>query len=200
MKKFIASFLLIIMIVSLAACNNNSETPSNDNNNIVEENPKDIQEEEGGEKNNEIVEPTPKTDEVEATLYFANKKYIETGDESLEKLITEQRTIEYGDISLEETIVKELMKGPESDELSNVIPSTIKLLGIEVADGTAFVNFAEEGLYGGSMQEDFTLSQIIGSLLELDSVERVQFLIDGEKAESLMGHFDISEPFDEIMD
>ena len=46
------------------------------------------------------------------------------------------------------------------------------------------------------MQESFTISQIVNSLVELDSVERVQFLIDGQKGETLMGHFEISEPFE----
>lgn len=189
MKKIITIFLLILMVFNLAACAK-SNTPS-ENDEIVEENPQDIEDEE-----DEIVEPTPKTDEVEVILYFANKEYVETGDESLEKLITEKRTVEYGDISLEERIVKELMKGPDSDKLSTVIPSNVKLLGVEVANGTAFVNFAGEGLYGGSMQESFTISQIVNSLVELDSVERVQFLIDGQKGETLMGHFEISEPFE----
>ena len=191
MKKFIAIFLLVLMVFSLAACTK-SNTPSDDND-IVDENPQDVVEEE----EDEVVEPTPSTDEVEITLYFANKEYVETGDESLEKLIPEKRTVEYGDISLEERVVKELMKGPDSDELSTVIPSNVKLLGVEVSDGTAFVNFAGEGLYGGSMQEDFTISQIVNSLVELDDVERVQFLIDGQKAETLMGHIEISEPFEE---
>ncbi len=191
MKKFIAIFLLVLMVFSLAACAK-SNTPSDDND-IVDENPQDVVE----EGDNEVIEPTPSTDEVEITLYFANKEYVETGDESLEKLIPEKRTVEYGDISLEERVVKELMKGPDSDELSTVIPSNVKLLGVEVSDGTAFVNFAGEGLYGGSMQEDFTISQIVNSLVELDDVERVQFLIDGQKAETLMGHIEISEPFEE---
>ncbi|MCF6464668.1 GerMN domain-containing protein [Clostridium sp. Cult2] len=189
MKKIIAIFLLVLMVFSLAACTK-SNTPSEDNDRV--ENPQDIEKEE----EEEIVEPTPSTDEIEVTLYFANKEYVETGDESLEKLIPEKRIVEYGDISLEERIVKELIKGPDSEKLNTVIPSNVKLLGVEVADGTAFVNFAGEGLYGGSMQEDFTIAQIVNSLVELESVERVQFLIDGQKAETLMGHIEISEPFE----
>ncbi len=46
------------------------------------------------------------------------------------------------------------------------------------------------------MQENFTIGQIVNSLVELDNIEKVQFLIEGEKAESLMGHFDILEPFE----
>ena len=86
MKKIITIFLLILMVFNLAACAK-SNTPS-ENDEIVEENPQDIEDEE-----DEIVEPTPKTDEVEVILYFANKEYVETGDESLEKLITRKELL-----------------------------------------------------------------------------------------------------------
>ena len=200
MKKMFTILLIIVLTLGLVACST-TEKPSSDN--VIKEDDSDIidkQDENRIEDENQVVEPTPKTDEEEFVLYFANKEYIDTGDESLEKLIPEKRVVEYGDISLEEVIVKELMKGPKNDNLNTVIPSSVKLLGVEVSDGTAFVNFSQEGLFGGSMQEDFTITQIVNSLLELDSVERVQFLIDGEKAESLMGHFDISEPFESIED
>lgn len=176
MKKIIGILLVAIMVLTLGACK-----------------PKDPVVE------NEVVDPSPKTESKEVTLYFSNKEYVETGDESLEKLGTEKRVVEYGDISLEESIVRELIKGPEDTEkFSTGIPSSAKLIGVEVAEGTAFVNFAREGMYGGSLQETFTIFQIVGSLLELDSVDRVQFLIDGKKDESLMGHYSIEEPFVEI--
>ena len=47
------------------------------------------------------------------------------------------------------------------------------------------------------MQEDFTIAQIVNTLLELDHIDKVQFLIDGKKAETLMGHISITEPFEE---
>lgn len=192
MKKFIVFLLIFVMVISFGACT--PKKPANDKDNIVGGNPA----EQPGNKDNEVVEPTPVANSKEVTLYFANKKYIETGDESLEKLIPEKRVIEYGNSSLEEAVVRELMNGPKSDQLSSGIPTTAKLLGVEVADGTAFVNFVQEGMFGGSMQEIFTINQIVKSLIELDSIDRVQFLLDGKKAESLMGHFEISEPFENI--
>lgn len=204
MKKTFTMFLIIVLAFSLVACSSKEEPTNESNDNIIEENGDndiiDKVEEDDAEEKNQVVEPTPKTDSEEVILYFANNEYINTGDESLEKLIPEKRIVEYGDISLEEVIVKELMKGPKKDNLSTVIPTSIKLLGVEVSNGTAFVNFSQEGLFGGSMEEYFTVNQIVGSLLELNNIDRVQFLIDGEKAESLMGHFDISEPFESIQD
>lgn len=196
MKKFITLLLVTFLAISITGCTKKDNT-RNENINIDIANEDDTGVENEANEENEVVDPTPNTEKVEVTLYFPNKKYIETGDESYEKLIAEKRTIEYGNIPLEEAIVKELIKGPESDELSTSIPTTVTLLGVETVDGTCYVNFSQEGLYGGSLQEDFTISQIVNSLLELESVDRVQFLIDGEKAESLMGHFSIIDPFEE---
>lgn len=189
MKKFISLVLILIIAFSLVSCTSEKskdvdvENPEGKDN-IVDDN------------NGDTSEPSSDINEKKVVLYFANNEYVETGDEELDHLLPEERLIEYKDMSLEEAIVRELMKGPESSELGNPIPDTAKLLGVEVRDKTAFVNFAEEGLNGGSMQEDFTISQIVNSLLELGSVDKVQFLIEGEKAESLMGHFDTMEPFD----
>ena len=99
-------------------------------------------------------------------------------------------------MSLEEAIIEELKKGPKKPEAETVIPETITILDVKVSNGIAFVNFDKKGLSGGSMEEDFVLGQIMDTLFELDHINKVQFLINGEKAESLMGHFDISQPFD----
>ena len=92
------------------------------------------------------------------------------------------------------------MKGTENTELTTEIPSSAKLINVEISDGTVFVNFAQEGMYGGSLQESFTISQIVNSLIKLESVKRVQFLIDGKKAETLMGHIYIMEPIEGKVD
>ncbi|NLY67263.1 MAG: GerMN domain-containing protein [Tissierellia bacterium] len=199
MKRLMIFLLVALLAFSVIGCAKKDTNPNEDTNIVNEEENKGNDEALEDEIEDEIVDPSPNTEEVEVVLYFANKKYVETGDESYEKLVAEKRRIEYGNIPLEEAIVKELIKGPESDELSSSIPETVKLLGVETADGTCYVNFAQEGLYGGSLQEDFTIAQVVNSLLELEHVDRVQFLIDGEKAESLMGHFSIIEPFDEPM-
>ncbi len=73
------------------------------------------------------------------------------------------------------------------------------MLSVELSEDTVYVNFAGEGMYGGSLQESFTINQIVASLLELDGVHKVQFLIDGEKTDSLMGHLEIEEPFEDII-
>ena len=56
-----------------------------------------------------------------------------------------------------------------------LIPNTVQLIDVKVEDGTAYVNFKEEGLRGSSTQETFTIMQIAASLLQLDHVEQVNF-------------------------
>lgn len=189
MKKIIAIIMILVLILSLAAC---KKDQAPDTEEPVVKTPV----EEPVDEEDEVVDPTPAIDSREVTLYFLNEKYIETGDESLEKLIPETRTIEIGNISLEESIVRELMAGPKTEGVLTVIPSSAQLLGVEVADKTAFVNFASEGLFGGSLEETYTINQIVASLVDLDSVDRVQFFIDGQKGDSLMGHYSIEEPFE----
>ncbi|NLM20229.1 MAG: GerMN domain-containing protein [Peptococcaceae bacterium] len=180
MRKVLALLLLLVMIFSLPACRSTAQTPKNESLSGQQE---------------QTADPSPQTEEKEVALYFVNNEYVQTGNEDLEKLIPEKRIIEYGTISLEEAVVRELLKGTESEELSTGIPSTVKLLGVEVTDSTAYVNFAAEGLNGGSFQEMMTIEQIIQTLTDLETVDSVQFLVDGEKAETLMGHMSIADPF-----
>jgi spore germination protein GerM len=188
MKKFLAILLIFALSISIVACKSNKETPVNEDP-IIEEPINEPNEDEGNED-----EP----ESIEVTLYFANEDYIETGDESLEILIPERREIETREDKLGEAIVRALMEGTESEKAQTAIPSTSTLNGVEIIDGTAFVDFARDGMYGGSLQEGLTINQIVASLIELDSVDSVQFLIDGEIEESLMGHYIINKPLTAI--
>lgn len=194
MRKFILLIIALVMILTLVACTTKEpakEPPKQDP--PVVENPV--------EPDVEPEQPAnPDSDTMEVTLYFANKKYTETGDETVDKLISETRKVEFKDENIEEGIIKELMKGPENAELSNVIPPTAKVLEVQVLRGTAIVDFASEGLNGGSLQEYFTLNQIIASLLEVEGVDRVKFIIDGKETDSLMGHYGIEDAFEEVVE
>lgn len=76
MKKFIIFLMVIILSIGLIACK--PKEPIDD---PVVEPPV--------EEPVEDKDPTPNADSIEVKLYFANDEYIQTGDESLEKLIPE---------------------------------------------------------------------------------------------------------------
>lgn len=192
MKKILILIISLVLVVSLAACSpKEAEDPAEPSTPPVEE-PVEEPVEDPAE---EIVEE----ESVEVTLYFGNNEYILTGDEQYEYMLTEVQTITYGEICLEEAIVRALMDGPvDIDTLSTGFHENIVLNSVDVFDGVAYVDFSSEGLYGGSMQESYIISQVVESLTSLDTVDKVQFLVDGQEAESLMGHIDIRSPFEGV--
>ncbi len=123
------------------------------------------------------------------TLYFS--------DSQADKLIPEEREVVTGDVSLPEIAVNELIKGPQKTGLSRTIPDGSELLSLEIKDGIAQVNFNNEfqsNHWGGSAGETITVYSIVNTLAELEGIEKVQFLIEGQHIESLAGHLDLTGP------
>lgn len=123
-------------------------------------------------------------------LYFANK--------NADLLIPEGRMVTVNSKeSLEYALVNELVKGPKADYVHPTIPEGTKLLSVETKEGTCFVNFSQEFKNkhgGGSAGETMTIYSIVNTLTELDTVDRVQFLIEGQKMEVFI-HYIFNEPF-----
>ncbi|MBQ2967982.1 MAG: GerMN domain-containing protein [Clostridia bacterium] len=113
-------------------------------------------------------------------------------------LVPEYRTvIVNAKESLENVLVNELIKGPENDHLSKTIPQETKVLSIETKEGICFVNLSKEfktAHPGGSMEETMTIYSIVNTLTGLPNVQKVQFLIEGQKEEEYI-HFVFNEPF-----
>ncbi|MCG0275797.1 MAG: GerMN domain-containing protein [Thermosediminibacteraceae bacterium] len=129
-------------------------------------------------------------DKVAVTLYFAgeNAMYLEP----------EVREVQKGDKPIEQIVVEELIKGPTKPGLFRTIPEGTRLLSIEVKDGIAYVNFSKEfkeNHWGGSTGEAMTINSVVNSLTELPGIEKVQFLIEGKKEETLAGHVMLDQPF-----
>ena len=206
MKKFLYMLLISIMVISLSACASpTNEEPEEPSTPPVED--KDTNGDNGDEDNlggedSEQADTEDEEDKVEdkkeqeVDLYFVNSEYVETGDESLDHLKVEKRMVNYEDMILEEAVVRELLKGPGSGDLTTGMPETIKLLEVKVMDNTAYVDFSSDGLEGASLQETLTIEQIVESLTNLEGVDKVQFLKDGSEADSLMGHVSIDQPFE----
>ena len=136
------------------------------------------------DKNNKDVEEKKEKDII---LYFA--------DDKLMNLVAEKTEVQIDQEPLEEVILTKLKQGPKSEKLRRTISPHIQILGVEVVDSTAQVNISSSGLHGGSTEEVFFIASIVKSLTELDYIDKVQFLVDGKKVESLMGHIYAKEPF-----
>ncbi|WP_353894202.1 GerMN domain-containing protein [Proteinivorax hydrogeniformans] len=135
------------------------------------------------------VVPNPQSNKSEMiSLYFTNRES--------DKIILEKRHAKVGE-EIEKRIVEELIKGPDSEELFPTFPKGTEVYGVEVIEGVAFVNFKESILnlhWGGTSGEMVTLSSLVLSLTVLDHVDSVQILIEGERVETLAGHYSIMQP------
>lgn len=156
----------------------------------------------GGEKtkpapdeNKPPVSSSPQETPVKVTLYFS--------DSQAQMLLPEEREVIKKSESIEETAVKELIKGPTREGLLKTIPESTRLLSLSVEDGVAYVNFSKEiqtKHWGGSAGEGNTIYSVTNTLAQFDEIKKVQFLVEGNKVETLLGHMDTSVPVEPKMD
>lgn len=112
---------------------------------------------------------------TELTLYYASANGMST--------VPETRQVYYSrNVSIEKLVIDQLLKGPDSDELLQAIPTGTKLNSISVSEnGVCIVNFdatIESAITG--VTENVTVYSIVNSLTELDNIKQVQILVNGE--------------------
>lgn len=128
-------------------------------------------------------------DESNITLYFSNAE--------ASNLVSEIRRVKVpkGE-SMEKIIVSELIKGPQREKMYKTVPQETKIRSVETKDGVCFVNLSSDFITkhsGGNAAELLTVYSIVNSLTELANVEKVQFLIEGEKKDVFV-HMIFNEP------
>ncbi len=143
------------------------------------------------EQNKPDISAQPQETLAKVTLYF--------GDGEATYLVPEEREVAKETRPLEEVVIEELIKGPQNPDLTRTVPQEAKLLSVKVVDGVAYVNFSKEFQtkhWGGSAGELMTLYSITNSLAELPGIEKVQFLLEGETQEAILGHADTTQPIE----
>lgn len=138
------------------------------------------------------VTPGPGDDEVVLVLYFADSQALYL--EAEERVVKADDEMGYGTLA-----VRELIAGPQGEGHGKTIPDGTKLLSLDVVDGVAFVNFSREfqtNHWGGSSGEAMTIFSVVNTLTEDPAITAVQFLVEGQRIESLAGHFDATVPFE----
>lgn len=110
---------------------------------------------------------------VKATLYFP--------DQSGE-LVPEERTLDlYEGDTQADTVVKALGAGPLDKTLSNALPDGFRVQSIWLEDDICYVNLPSAALEALTEKDalETGLNALRRSLLSLDAVETVRFLVDG---------------------
>ncbi|MEJ8785349.1 GerMN domain-containing protein [Peptoniphilus sp. HCN-40583] len=210
MKKLkltaITGACLGLLLVATGCAKNAAQAEEANNQVEVVENQKtseDLNKEAAENKANEAKEKEAKGKEdkdkkgeeksYEVTLTYPSSDYIVNGDEENKK-VTEQATIKASKDDIVTKVLKQLAQSPKAEGAESVGLDKFDFSKSKLDGTTAIVDLSGD-VAGGSLEEDVLARSIVNSLLSVDGIKAVEFTINGEKAESLMGHVDISEPF-----
>lgn len=146
-------------------------------------------------RENTIINPTisPESKRYEiVSLYFTDKMK--------QHLVKEEREIEVSQIQTrEKSVVEQLMIGAKENGHISTLPSDIKIRNVTTTkEGICYVDLSNDSInkiVNGNIDERIVIYSIVNSIVALYNVEKVQFLIEGEKIEETMGELDYTKPF-----
>ena len=125
------------------------------------------------EDSKEIVDNS-EINETKIVLYFSN---LETGE-----LVKEYRNVKLEDVknNMEETIVKELLKGPENVELVSAIPSDTKINNIMLEDNKIIIDFSNEFKeeVDDELKNLHKIYSVVNSLTEITEINEVEIRVE----------------------
>jgi len=101
------------------------------------------------------------------------------------------------------TLFEELARGPTRPGLIRVLPPRIQLRnGFLMPSGEVVLDLAvDSGLSFGSADELSLVSTLVDTMLQnVANTQRVRILVNGEPAESLGGHVDLTRPMGFLRD
>lgn len=135
---------------------------------------------------------------AETTEYAILKLYFANADGT--DLSVEERVVEVNaNQAREKTILEQLIAGPAQKDHHKTIPMETKIRDVTTtSDGTCYVNLSADFVtkhVGGEIEELLTVYSMVNSLCELDYIDKVQFLIEGEKIDQFKGYLEFKTPF-----
>ncbi|NMA01780.1 MAG: GerMN domain-containing protein [Clostridia bacterium] len=173
MKKILSILLIVFLTVGLVAC---SDKPKEN---------KDLEKSPKGE--NEVVDPVEST----ATIYFGTEEgYLRAETVIIEGELTADKGQE---------LIEKIIAGTSNEDTLNVLPQGLQVLNYHFDEetGIATIDFSEHIFaVAGSMGESLAVYSVVNTLTELPGVEKVQFLVEGEKVEQIGGHIYMADPLE----
>lgn len=124
------------------------------------------------------------------TIYFA--------DENGENLKEYHKRVNItNNVSLEQIVMDSLIEGPLQDGYTPTIPDGVEVLKVSVKDGVCYLDLNDA--FNGSVdniRSDLTVYSVVNSLVELPTINKVQFFINGEKQDVYRETMDFSVMFE----
>lgn len=138
------------------------------------------------------------------TVYFTDKEKAFMTPVTLNSAFIKKKIDKMGEVILPTSEEKakaalfHLIEGPTGiSQLTGTLPNDVKLKDFYIKDGTAYVDVSKDMIMSFSSEaedEKIAVESIVQTLTSLDGIQRVQFLIDGNKVGSIAGHTNISIP------
>lgn len=150
-----------------------------------------------GNSNGEITPPTTKGEQPDLRLALYYAKF--TQDDSY--LVREVHQIPYTDNAVLGAVKQLIEVHPTTPGALRVLPSNTQVLGVEIKNGSATVDFSREVLQAnvGSAGESLGILSIVNTLTEFPDVENVSFTVEGkidERTTDWWGHVGLyDQPF-----
>lgn len=122
--------------------------------------------------------PFSNDDTVDINIYFLNPV--------TKKITPEKRTVKNGEpIELFNKVVEEILAGPKNNNMVSVIPQDVKILKCTLITGgengnTAEIDFSKEYKELKESQELFCRASVVWTLTELEFIDNVNILIEGQ--------------------
>lgn len=155
-----------------------------------------------------VVHNTPLTKNGDNQSVFSVKKELSENESAVflyfcdrkrPVLVAEERILSHSEdpVLFGRAIIDALLRGPQNGMMRS-IPVTAELNALYITQNkTAFVDFSREireNHPGGSQMEYLTVYSIVNSLvLNIQEIEKVKILVEGQEAETLAGHIAIRD-------
>ena len=124
------------------------------------------------------------------TLYYMNKETKELTPEG--KMIDVKKLL----ADPYETLINLLIEQPKNEKLQSAIPNGTKVLGAELKGDVVYLDLSNEFIENNSVEEKTIINAIVNTLTELNEVNGVKILINGqENKEFKGGKFNFKDTF-----
>lgn len=116
-------------------------------------------------------------------------------DPELTELVTRTAEVAYAD---DLTVLKAMLAQLQENETENWLPlwKKIEFTSVNIVDGNVMIDLSfDDSARSGALVELYMIESLLSTVFQLPAVQTVTVLIDGEKADSLMGHVSIEQAF-----
>lgn len=115
------------------------------------------------------------------TLYYMNKETKELTPEG--KMIDVKKLL----ADPYETLINLLIEQPKNEKLQSAIPNGTKVLGAELKGNVVYLDLSNEFIENNSVEEKTIINAIVNTLTELNEVNGVKILINGQENKEFKG-------------